>query len=289
MDGTGKVALVTGAAGGLGAATTQLLAERGWHVFAGDLAGDALDRLGARDRVTSLELDVTDDASIAAAVDVLGGHSDGLDAVVNFAGVLAVGSLVEITATDLARLLDINVLGTFRVNRACFPLLQRRRGRVVLLSSETGRQAAAPFNGPYAMSKHAIEAYGDALRRELMLLGMDVVKIQPGPFATGMVGGIERQFRLAAQESTHFSDVLGRMLPRLAAEQRKARDPRELAEVIHSAVTVRRPRPAYAVGQDRQRALFDLLPARVADALLTRVLAGPAPLRRGRDPQRRGR
>ena len=270
---TGKTVLVTGGAGGLGAATTHLLAARGWQVFAGDVDPNALSRLEGAAGITPVALDVTDRDSIAAARDQIGSVVGGLDGVVHFAGVLAVGSLVEVAESDLARVLDINVLGTFRVTQVCFDLLRQREGRVVVISSETGHQAAAPFNGPYAMSKHAIEAYADALRRELMLLGMPVIKIQPGPFDTGMVASISDRFRRAADQSTHFSAVLERMLSRLAAEQAKARNPSELAEVVWTALTVARPKAAYRVHQDRQRAVLDLLPARLADAVLKRVLA----------------
>lgn len=217
-------------------------------------------------------MDVTDAASVEEARAAVAASADGLDAVVNFAGILVVGSVAEIDEEQLRRILDVNVLGTFRVNRALLPLLLRRKGRIVNVSSETGVQRAAPFNGPYAISKHAVEAYSDALRRELMLLGIPVIKIQPGPFRTGMVGSIERQFADAAAESQHFAPVIRRVMRRIGAEERKAHDPRELAEVVHRALTDPSPKMAYRVRHDRQRTLLNRLPPAWADALLRRVL-----------------
>lgn len=78
-------------------------------------------------------------------------------------------------------------------------MLSSRKGRIVNISSETGWMSGGPFNGAYASSKHAIEAYSDSLRRELALLDMPVIKIQAGPFKTDMVKSIESNFILASK------------------------------------------------------------------------------------------
>lgn len=267
-----KTVFLTGAAGGLGSSVCRLLAARDWRVFAADLEGEALQELGRIPNVTPLRLDVTDDASVAEALAFVSSSTDGLDAVVNFAGVLVVGSLVEVPVEAVRRLLDINVMGTIRVNRALFPMVLARKGRIVNVSSETGWQSAMPFNGAYAMSKHAIEAYSDALRRELVFLGVPVIKIQPGPFRTSMVAAIERAFARTAEESTYFRGLLTALGRATVREQAMARDPAILAEVVHTALTTPRPRPAYSVKPDLARALFGRLPARLADPLLARFL-----------------
>lgn len=263
-----KTAFVTGGAGGLGGSTARYLAARGWHVFAADADRDALRAIGETPNVTAVPLDVTDAASVEAARGVVAAACDGLDGVVNFAGILAVGSVVEIGSEAIRRVLDVNVLGTVRVNEALFPLVLARKGRIVNISSETGWQSGMPFNGAYAMSKHAIEAYSDSLRRELMFLGVRVIKVQPGPFRTPMVTGIEPAFTRAAAASTYFQDMLNRLKRLTLKEQAKAHDPALLAEVVHRALTTRHPRPAYSVKPDLQRAALSYLPARVADPLL---------------------
>jgi NAD(P)-dependent dehydrogenase (short-subunit alcohol dehydrogenase family) len=261
--------LITGAAGGLGLPLVRLLAGRGWHVFACDLTPAGDDDTG---RVTWITLDVTDPDSVAGALAAVRQRTDGLDAVVNFAGVLAVAAAIEVDEATLRRIFEVNVFGTYRVNKAFFPLLLARRGRIVNMSSETGHQSGGPFNAPYAMSKHAIEAYSDSLRRELGLLGIPVVKIQPGPFRTGMVGDLERQFEQLAAASTSFGPTIRRLAPLIATEQRKAADPDVLAAVVYGALVTPRPKAAYSVKQDPRRAFLELLPARWADAILQRIL-----------------
>ncbi len=270
-----RVVFITGGAGGLGGATARYLAEQGWRVFAADCVEEALARIEKDRNITPVYLDVTDAASIRAAVRTVAKRVDGLDGVVNFAGILAVGSLIEISENALLRVLDVNVMGTFRVNRAFFPLVLARKGRIVNISSETGWQTGMPFNGPYGMSKHAIEAYSDSLRRELMFLGVPVVKIQPGPFKTEMVAGIERQFSRAAKESTYFGKLLRRLTRMTLAEQEKAHAPILVAKTVHLALTARHPSAAYSVKPDPARCAMSLLPDWIADTLLEWVVETP--------------
>ena len=262
-----KSVLITGAAGGLGSATVRRLAAAGWRVFAADLDSPALHALAA-ERVVPIAVDVTDEASVEAMAKRVAEETSTLDAVVNFAGVLGIGPLVEIDPTYFRRVMDVNVVGGFLVNRAVFPQLAAANGRIVLLSSETGWQTAMPFNGPYAISKHAVEAYGDALRREVAMLDVDVVKIQPGAFKTGMVAGIMGRFDDMAARSQHYERVLQLAKKRIPQEERRAGDPADLAALIEKVLTVRRPRPAYRIHTNPQAAALSALPTRVIDRLL---------------------
>ena len=269
---TKKTALITGAGGGLGHATVERLAANGWRVFEADISKEML-RASIHDPdVVPVEMDVTIGESIRSAFEVVAGRTDRLDAIVNFAGVMGIGSLVDIEEERLARILDINVMGTYRVNRQFFPLVERAKGRIVNISSETGWQSAAPFNGPYAMSKYAIEAYSTALRRELALLGVKVVTIQPGAFRTNMVSGIEKAFTIAAAESERFSGVLEKLRGLGVKAAGNARDPDLLAQVIQTALTTKNPKPIYSVKPDKFRSALEALPVRAADQLYLTVL-----------------
>lgn len=253
--------LITGAGGGLGGATAQLFGDRDWQVFGADVVAPVAG--------TAVHLDVTDAASCAAAAkQVADAAPGGLAAVINFAGVLEVGPLVEISEARMQRIVDINLLGTYRVNKAMYPLIRSGRGRIVNISSETGWQRALPLNGPYALTKHAIEAYSDALRRELIFVGVPVVVIQPGPFKTAMTGGIVDRFGEAAGESADFARLVAKVGRMARDEGASAHDPAVLAEVVWTAVTSRRPKRRYSVRPDRTRALLDRLPTAVVDRLL---------------------
>lgn len=267
-----RTALITGAGGGLGHATVERLVANGWKVFAADISTDLLRSSMHDPDVVPILMDVTDRESIKSAYETISSHTGRLDGVVNFAGVIGLGSLTDIPEERLARILDINVMGTFRVNKKFLPLLEAAKGRIVNISSETGWQSAAPFNGPYAMSKYAIEAYSTALRRELALLGIRVITVQPGPFRTDMVAGIERSFTQAENETQKFASVI-RALKGLAAKQiNSAHDPDILAQVIETALTAKRPKPVYSVKPDRLRSSLERLPLGVIDRVYATVL-----------------
>lgn len=268
-----KNVFITGGAGGLGSATCHYLAQRGWRVFAADFDEASLVEMEKAANITSVTIDVTDAKSIAKARSTVAESVDGLDAIVNFAGILAVGSMVDIQESTLQRVLDVNVMGTFRVNREFFPLVLKRAGRIINISSETGWQSGAPFNGPYATSKHAIEAYSDSLRRELSLLDVHVVKIQPGPFKTEMVEGIDRQFSTAIEGSNYFKEVLSRMKHMAVEAAGNGNDPQLLASAVYSALISNRPKAAYSVKPDMQRMLLEYLPTRWADAIIKKALS----------------
>ena len=266
---TAPVVVITGAGGGLGAATASLYAARGWRVVAVDLKAPPG---GAN--ITPFAADVTDTASLTALADHVRDAHGRLDAVITFAGILGIGPLGETDPGRVQKVLDVNVMGTVRTVHALFDLLRESGGRVVLISSETGPQHGMPMNGPYAMSKHAIEAYGDALRRELMFLGMDVVLVQPGPFRTGMTASIRRRFQESTVPGSPFAAMAAVMGEMAAGEDDKATDPSVLAEAVWTAGTTRRPRHRYAVRWDLGRRLLDHLPVPLVDRALTLALGG---------------
>ncbi|AVZ40103.1 MULTISPECIES: SDR family NAD(P)-dependent oxidoreductase [unclassified Dietzia] len=263
------VVVITGAGGGLGAATAALYAARGWHVVAADLTPPA-----GGEGLTPVAVDVTDPVSLRALADRVRADHGRLDALITFAGVLGIGPLAETDPDRVQQVLDVNVMGTVRTVHAMFDLLRVTGGRVVLISSETGPQHGMPMNGAYAMSKHAIEAYGDSLRRELMFLGLDVVLVQPGPFRTGMTASIRRRFQESTLPGSPFAAMAAVIGEMAAGEDDKAADPRLLAEAVWTAGTTARPRHRYAVRWDLGRRLLDLLPVPVVDRALRAALRG---------------
>jgi NAD(P)-dependent dehydrogenase (short-subunit alcohol dehydrogenase family) len=269
-----RIALLTGAAGGMGSCTARYLAERGWHVFATSVRAEGLAALQGVEGISTLLLDVQDQASIAAAYQEVEAQTEGLDGLVNFAGIFTIGSTVEIDEAAFFQMMDINLMGTFRVNRTFFPLILKRKGRIVNISSELGWERATPFLGAYCASKHAIEAYSDALRRELALLDVPVIKVQPGSFQGRMTTELEEIFGRASEASTHFKDVLANMGALARRESAKAKDPVVVAEAVHKALTTDKPRASYSVKPTWQNVLLTWLPVRWADAILKRMIAG---------------
>jgi NAD(P)-dependent dehydrogenase (short-subunit alcohol dehydrogenase family) len=188
------VILITGSSSGIGRATAERFARRGWRVFATMRQpqagpGQELRAEAARQgwRLTTPALDVTSDPSVATAVtEALRETGGRLDVLVNNAGYYALGALEETSPDELRAQLETNVVGVHRVTRAVLPALRaRRRGTVVTLGSISGK-VAVPIAGPYHTSKWALEGMIESLRLELLPFGVRVVLIEPGPFATDL-------------------------------------------------------------------------------------------------------
>jgi NAD(P)-dependent dehydrogenase (short-subunit alcohol dehydrogenase family) len=274
--------LVTGAAGGLGACVCDLLAASGDTVFAADVDSRVLKRFEGRADILPLRMDVTAGADVSRAHRRVAALVDGLDGLVCCAGIFAAAPLVETAEEAMARSLDVNVMGAFRIVRAFFPLLERRRGTVVLIGSEVSR-CAMPFTGPYTVSKCALQGYTDVLRRELMFLGMRVVAIQPGAIRTPLLTGAGLAIDAGTTRFPAQLDLVRRMLPR---EWEKGMEPSMVASVAVRAVHARRPKAVYRVGNDPSRALLGRLPAAWVDALIrawARTAAAPRRARGRRD------
>lgn len=266
-----KQALITGGAGGLGRITSEFLASKGWHVFAADvkIKNTGLEK---HPGIIPLHVDITSDTSVNEAFRFVSDKTDGLDAIIHLAGILLIGSLVEIPNQDIERIMNINLLGVYRINKAFIPLLLKKKGRIVTVSSETGWQRAAPFNGPYAMSKHALEAYSDSLRRELGLLGVRVIKVQPGAMKTGLTNQVDTLFTKARQSSRLFNEHLAAAAGLVENVYAKAGDPQQFLHVIGKALSANNPRIRYSVRPDKVRSVLEWLPVRWADWIYRKVL-----------------
>lgn len=191
-----KTVVITGCSSGFGKQLALDLARRGDHVFAtmrgtqGKNAGSAseLEEIAASEdlALSVLELDVTSTSSVDAAAAAVLAEAGAPDTVVNNAGVMLTGFTEAFTPEEMTAQLDVNVVGIHRMNRAFLPAMRKRgRGLIINLSSIAGR-LSAPFFGVYHASKWAVEGYSMALRGELACCGVDVVVVEPGPFATAL-------------------------------------------------------------------------------------------------------
>ena len=283
-----KSAVVTGASTGIGYAAAKLLSEKGWRVFAGVRKADDAQRLAAElgARVTPLIMDVTDADTLSAAAAEVGDALDGrtLSGLVNNAGVAVAGPILHIPPDEMNRQLDINVTGQLRATQAFGPLLGADRslkgppGRVVNMSSVAGL-SAAPMMSPYACSKHALEAFTEALRREFMLYGIDVVAINPGPIATPIWDKAE-EGDIAAYAETDFGPAIERIVSYMLERGKSGLPPAKVARAVHRALTDAQPRLNTIVTPEPfQQWLQGVLPRRLVDRMIAKRL-GLAPAER---------
>jgi len=175
--------LVTGASSGIGLKTAQLLANNGFQVFAGARKSADLEFLHAIPNITGIRLDVCEPQDLDNLVKKLTENGKGLFGVVNNAGIGNLGLIFTHTIEALKRVFEVNLFGMCRVITAVLPFLMKSKGRIVNISSINGF-LTRPSMGAYCMSKHAVEAYSDALHFDLAENGIKVSIIEPGSFHT---------------------------------------------------------------------------------------------------------
>lgn len=264
-----KYVLMTGATGGLGQPCVRYLADSSRYVvFAAGTNEQKLAELAKIKNVISIHMNISEPDSITAACRFIQKRCDRLDAIINLAGTTAFGSAIEgDPAGQAERLLQINVLGMIRVNHAFFSLLRQPGGRIINCSSEVGWMTAQPFATPYVLSKRAVEGYNDCLRRELMFLGVRVIKIQPGNFQTALTGQVIKDFQNTLEYTEHYHELLTRLKPLMLQELNHNPDPRKLARIIFKALEAKKPKIRYRVATGKLLLLLELLPETGVDLI----------------------
>lgn len=281
-----KTVLITGTSTGIGRVTTEVLAAKGWRVFATMRNLEKKEPLEVALREASVEsqlesqveierLDVNDPASIeAATASILAKTGNTLDAVVHNAGVAIAGAHEDLPDTEIRRVMETNFFGVLGLTRAVLPVMRAQgHGRIVLVSSQSAF-AGQPANSIYCASKWALEGWAESIAYELDGFGIDVVLVEPGPYQTEIWRSTER----VLPEGGAYTPWLRRVFRGADRhEETQARDPKEVADVIAAALEARRPKVRYPVGffARLDHFLRGKLPSRLVRRATTRYLGIP--------------
>jgi NAD(P)-dependent dehydrogenase (short-subunit alcohol dehydrogenase family) len=277
--------LITGASTGIGRAAAFGLLTKGFRVFAAvrsDQAAEALRAAapaGSSARLETLLLDVTDAAQIEAArrrVEAEVG-ADGLWGLFNNAGISIAGPLEHVPIERLRLQLEVNVTGQVAVTQAFLPLLRKSRGRIVVTGSNSG-YFSTPCLAPYCISKYAMEAFSDALRRELRPWGITVSLLEPGAIATDIWQTSGSDFQeFMRRPPPGMIELYGGLLESLGQAARQSVGRAAPVDVVTRdvthAFTSQRPKTRYRMGPGSvSRKLQSYLPDRWLDSMVAKKL-----------------
>jgi NADP-dependent 3-hydroxy acid dehydrogenase YdfG len=266
--------LITGASSGIGEECAVFLAHKGFRVFASARRLDKLQDLTAvgGGKITPVQMDVTDAASIAAAMERIKDEGVTLYGLVNNAGAALMGPVERLALDDWRALFETNLFGLVAVTQAVLPQMRAAgRGRIVNIGSLTGR-IASPFQGAYAASKHAVEGLSDSLRRELVPHGVKVSVVRPGAIHTPF-GAHETEMLSQYQLDENYGDQVTAFKAWFARQHPGAPSPFVVAEAVHDALTAENPHSRYTAPfkMTYALALRNLLPSALTDRILERV------------------
>jgi NAD(P)-dependent dehydrogenase (short-subunit alcohol dehydrogenase family) len=275
-----KSVVITGASTGIGWAAAKLLLDKGFRVFGSVRKQADADRLkgefGAN--FTPLIFDVTDEPAVLAAAREVRTALNGekLAGLVNNAGISIAGPVLELAADEFRRQMDVNLIGPIIATQAFGPLLgvdstlKGPPGRIVMISSVAGKNGN-PLTSAYCASKHALEGLSESLRREMMLFGIDVVIIAPGPVKTPIWSKGQDDVDVARYANSPYLPALQKVGAYMQHLDAIALPPEVIAARIHDALTLPNPKVRYHIAPDRLRYLLAaILPKRTWDRVIAK-------------------
>ena len=244
-----QTVLITGASSGIGEETAKKLLEQGYTVY---VAARRLEKMrGLEDLgATALEMDITRDEDIVAAVDRITAEQGGIDILINNAGFGMYGAVEDTTLDDARYQFEVNLFGLARLTQLALPYMREQgAGKIVNISSMGGK-IYTPLGSWYHATKHALEGWSDCLRLELAPFGIDVIIIEPGAIQTEF-GDVMVGPMLERSGSSAYADLAQRVASatRDSYADGKASPPSLIAGVISTALKTDRPRIRYAAGK----------------------------------------
>lgn len=270
-----KTILITGASSGIGRASAEYLASKGWYVFAGvRKEADGAPLVAAKPNITPIIIDVARPEQIRAAVETISSLLDGrtLSALVNNAGIANIGPLPLQPMDEVRAHFDINVLGLIEVTQTVLPLLGMDKnrigppGRIVNISSFGGRMAA-PFLSAYCATKAAVESVTDSFRRELLPYGIDAITLAPGAIKTPIWDKAEERDAKSPYANTIWAEPIKTFTQGFLEAGENGWPADKLAAILEDILDHASPKAYYAVGPDKfvNYTIASRLPKRTLD------------------------
>ncbi len=258
--------LITGAYGGMGKSTVKALKDRGFRIFALDkTVGDV------EDGIIPIKADLTDENSIEAAAKRIKEMTDTLFAIIHFAGIYMLDSLVEMDSSDFEKIFKINLGGVFLVNKHFLPLLNNG-SRIVITTSELAPLDPLPFTGIYAVTKGSLDKYAYSLRMELQLKGIAVSVLRAGAVTTDMLGASTDALDRFCQSTTLYTCNAERFKRIVDRVEARSIPPEKLAERVARILNKRNPRFAYSINRNPLLLLLNILPKSLQLWIIKQIL-----------------
>ena len=252
-----KSILVTGAYGGMGSAACKLLRDMGYTVFALDKRVSETEK-----GIIPIQADITSEDSIKEAFARVAETAESLDAILHFAGMYMLDSLVEMSDEDFRTIFDVNLRGAFLINKTFLPLLGKG-SRILIVTSELAPLDPLPFTGIYAVTKAALDKYAYSLRMELQLLGITVSVLRAGAVKTRMLGVSTDALDRFCEDTKLYSCNAARFKRIVGTVEARNIPPEKIAQKAVRILKKKKPRFAYSINRNPLLLLLNALPKRL--------------------------
>lgn len=261
-----KYVLVTGANGGMGKSTVDTLASMGYGVF-------ALDKnpCPASENVFPIEADITNESSLQLAYEKVCEKTNELYAVIHFAGIYLLNSLVEISEKDFSKIFDVNVFGAYRINKIFLPLL-KKGSKIIITTSELAPLAPLPFTGLYAVTKSALDKYAYSLRMEVQLQGIFVSVLRPGAVETDMLDVSTTSLNNFCENTSLYKFNAEKFKAIVNKVETRKVPTKKIADKTVKILKAKKPKFVYKLNRNPLLLLLSILPKRTQTNIIKKIL-----------------
>lgn len=261
-----KNVVITGAYGGMGTATVNLLISQGYRVFALDKkVGDV------QENVVPIEVDITNEHSVLGAFNIVKENVDKIDAILHFAGMYMLDSLVEIDDESFKKIFDVNLHGAYLINKVFLPLL-KDGSKILITTSELAPLDPLPFTGIYAITKSALDKYAYSLKMELQLLNIQVAVLRAGAVETSMIGASTKALEKFCEKTKiytcnakKFKDIVDRV-------EARSIKPIKIANKCLKILGKRKLKFAYSINRNPLLRMLNFLPKKTQCKIIKKIL-----------------
>ena len=275
-----KSVVITGTSTGIGYASSKLFIENGYRVFGSVRSKADADRVSSElgSNFIPLIFDVTDENAVKNSVRIVEDHigDQKLSGLINNAGLGVIGTIQSLSAEQFKYQFEVNVLGVFHCCQAYLDLLgadKNRKGdpgKIINISSISG-EIGMPFMSAYNMSKFGLEGFSEGIRRELLMYGIDVVVIAPGPVKTPIWKKINQKDEVKRYDNSDFRESVSRAMRMTEKMEQAGCEPSVIAERALSIITNTKNKTRYRIDPTRmQNILLQLFPKRMADRIIAK-------------------
>ena len=263
-----KYALITGGASGMGRETALTLANNGYTIFSCDIKLNP----EKHENIIQIETDVTSIKSVQNAYKQVLKVTNKLDAVINFAGIILMNSLIEISEEEFVKIFNINLFGAYRINKTFFPLIKEGNGKIIITTSELAENKVLPFNAIYAISKKALDAYAQGLTMELGLLNIPVITLRPGAVKTPIINDSSNQMNNLNNNTLLYKNTISKFKHIVDKEHGKGIKPEKIAKLVLKILSKKKPKTIYKKNISKKLKLLNVLPLKTQIKLLKFIL-----------------
>ncbi|MCR4911032.1 MAG: SDR family NAD(P)-dependent oxidoreductase [Bacilli bacterium] len=262
-----KTIVLTGCSGGMGLVTLKNFTSNGFFVYGLDIKEPEYQS----DNFKFIKTNLRELPSIEEAYNIISKEVNEIDSIISMAGIYDLNSLIEMSEEDFIKIFDINVFAIYRVNKTFVPLL-KKKGKVIMVSSELAPLDPLPFTGIYGITKTTVEKYAYSLRMELQLLDLQVSVIRPGAVQTSLLDVSTSKLDKFTKETKHYSYNAERFKKIVDDVESKKIPPVKIADLAYKIVNKKKARYVYKINRNPLLILLNICPQRFQNWIIKKIL-----------------